>query len=520
MKLRTRVKSLFKIFKKYDSDDLSLRAIEEKTSIPKSSVHRHKVNYQKRIHSVGHDFFETDFGCDFLNRLILAVVFVFGIQTGVGSETIFLFFNLLPIGDYAGTSVSSLRKMKQKMRGLIEVYGEAQMVTILKCCKDRELHLGGDETWCGNSLFLVLMELSSGFIFTEESVENRTEKTWWNNIKEKCKPFKNIVSFTVDGGAALLKMANKLKCKRTMDLFHLLKDVTSVFAAKFHSKHRSLLSQTKKLNKKFSEEKNSGVLKQELAVISNKRATLNEGQQAYKTALFTISTASHPFKNTLEKQSSKELNAELHQQLKLLRNTAEKCEIADKKKLLDRFERRIDDVSMLNDLWQKWVEQSIFCKTNNSEIQAWGTDILLPFYYFKEQLRKSRKNKQLKNYYQDLVAKSKVLLDNHPVTKEYLNDDWISWAQSMSLKYQRTTSAIEGRNARLTQHYFVSRGTIHSQLSSLTAIHNFWIKRSDNTTAAERLCQVKAPDLFEYLLKNMPEIPFPRKSKDTLPAAA
>ena len=76
MKLRTRVKSLFKIFKKSDSDDLSLREIEEKTAIPKSSVHRHKVNSQNRIHSVGHDFFETDLGCEFLNRLILAVVFI------------------------------------------------------------------------------------------------------------------------------------------------------------------------------------------------------------------------------------------------------------------------------------------------------------------------------------------------------------------------------------------------------------------------------------------------------------
>ena len=520
MKLRTRAKSLFKIFTKSDSDDLSLRAIEKNTSIPKSSVYRHKVNCQERIHSVGHDFFETELGCEFLNRLILAAVFIFGIQTGVGSETIFLFFNLLPLGEYAGTSVSSLRKMKQKMRDLIEVYGEAQMATILKCCKNQELHLGGDETWCGNSLFLVLMELPSGFIFTEASVDNRTEETWWNNIKEKCKPFKNILSFTVDGGAALLKMANKLKCKRTMDLFHLLKDVTSVFATKFHSKHLSLLSQIKKLNKKFSARKNSAELKQELAVISNKQETLNEGQQAYKTALFTISTASHPFKNTLEKKSSQELNTELHQQLKLLRNTAGKCEIADKKNLLDRFERRIDDASMLNDLWQKWVEQSISCKTNNPEIQAWGTDILLPFYYFKEQLRKSRRNKQLKNYYQHLVAKAKVLLDNHPLTKEHLNDDWISWAQSMSLKYQRTTSAIEGRNARLTQHYFVSRGATHSHLPSLTAIHNFWIKRADNTTAAERLCKVKPPDLFEYLLKNMPEIPFPRKRSDLLPAAA
>jgi len=520
MKLRDRCKSITKIFKNSDSKDLSLREIEKKTSIPKSSVHRHKANHQTRINSVGHDFFETNVGFEFLNRLITGVIFVFGIQSSVGSETISLFFNLIPLGNYAGTSASSIRNLKQKMRVVIETYGAIQMLIILNYCKDQELHLGADETWCGSFIFLVFMELTSGFIFTEVLVDNRTEKTWWKKIKKICKPCKNILSFTVDGGAALLKVSKKLGCERTMDLFHILKDVTSVFATKFNSKRRHQLSQAKKLRKKFCKEEDSELLKKELAIISGKQATLNEGQGVYKKALFTISTASHPLKSTLEKKSSQELKEELRQQLSLLRSTAKKCEIADKKNLLDRFSRRIDSASTLNDLWHQWVEQSIACKTDDPKLKAWGIDILLPFYYFKEQVRKSKRNRQLKKYYQELVEKAKVLLDKHPLTKENLNDDWISWVRAMSLKYQRTSSAIEGRNARLTQHYFVSRGLIRSHLPSLTVIHNFWIKRSDNTTAAERLCQIKPPDLFEYLLKNMPEIPFPRNRNTPLLAAA
>ena len=124
--------------------------------------------------------------------------------------------------------------------------------------------------------------------------------------------------------------------------------------------------------------------------------------------------------------------------------------------------------------------------------------------------RKSKKKERLKSYYQDLVEKAKAPLEAHPLTEDHLTEDWMSWAKAMALKYQRTTSAIEGRNARLAQHYFSSRGVRRTHIKSLTIIHNFWIKRDDNSTAAQRLCGFKPPDLFEWLLKNMRELPLPR----------
>ena len=46
-----------------------------------------------------------------------------------------------------------------------------------------------------------------------------------------------------------------------------------------------------------------------------------------------------------------------------------------------------------------------------------------------------------------------------------------------------------------------------------TILHNYWIKRDDGTTATERLFKVKPPDVFEWLLDNMPELALPRKSR-------
>ena len=506
MKIRERAICIFKILK--NNDDISLRELAEQTAIPKSSVHRHKTQQQTRINSVGHSFFETKAGLEWLHRLFFAVIFIFGIQAGVGAETLSLFFSLILLTSYVATSSSGIREIKQKMRNLIGQYGKAQTSEILTRCQNKELHLGADETWFGNSLFLVLMELTSGFIFTEALAENRTYKTWQKYAGNLFKRFKKVLSFSSDGGCALLKLGKDASCKNLMDLFHLLQDVKRLFATIFHSKRRSLLAKLKKLKKKpFSSEDEQT---QVITAIKDKLVLLESGQKHYRNALFTISTQSHPFKNMSEKKSSAELEEQLREQLNGLRSIVQSCKIEDKRKLLNRFEKRIKASSRLNDLWHDWVEQSVLCKTNDSEIKTWATHYLLPFIYFKEQLRKSKKKERLKSYYQDLVEKAKAPLEAHPLTEDHLTEDWMSWAKAMALKYQRTTSAIEGRNARLAQHYFSSRGVRRTHIKSLTIIHNFWIKRDDNSTAAQRLCGFKPPDLFEWLLKNMRELPLPR----------
>ena len=481
--LRDRAVSLFKIF--YNNATASLREVAEQTSIPKSSVHRYKTNQQKRVETIGHSFFETAEGLEWLQRLFFAVIFIFGIQSGVGSETISLFFNIILVATYAATSPSTIRNIKQSMREIIERYGKEQMDKILKSCHHQELHLGGDETTFGNSLFLILMELTSGFILTEELVDNRKFKTWWKHTVGILRKFKNVLSFTSDGGQALIKLGKKVACENTMDLFHLLQDVKRLFDTKFKSKRHSLLCKLEKLKKEISSSDDEK--KKVLTDISTKLKLLDKGQDHYRNALFTVSTQSHPFKGISKTKSSADLEVQLHQQFKILRTTLHKCEINDKRNLLDRFNRRIKASSQLNDLWHQWVQQSIFCKTNNSEIQTWAIHYLLPFVYWKEQLRKSKRKERLKSHYQLLMTKAKAQLDKHELTEKHLTDDWLSWAQAMAIKYQRTTSAIEGRNARLAHHYFSARGVKSSHVKSLTILHNFWIKRHDKTTAAERL---------------------------------
>lgn len=51
----------------------------------------------------------------------------------------------------------------------------------------------------------------------------------------------------------------------------------------------------------------------------------------------------------------------------------------------------------------------------------------------------------------------------------------------------------------------------------LTAVHNFYILRPDETTAAERLFGRAPPPLFEQLLERVPLPPRPRRRRPRAP---
>ena len=275
----------------------SVRDTERATSIPKSSVHRQTKNQKLRIANLGHDFFETEEGLTFLKQLVVAVVLVFGLQSGVGSDTISLFFNLLKLTHYVGASPSSIRSLKKKMRSGIDAYGDSLMPLILKLCENKELHLGGDETVFGSEQFLILMELASGFIFTEALVNDRTELTWKKHTDKFLKFFKNIASFISDGGAVLLKLG-KAHGSNGMDLFHFLQDMRCLFATKFNSKRRALISQLTKVREAKDIVETEGLMAEKK--ITDKLSMLDLGQKTYRECLFFISTQVHPFKNVGE----------------------------------------------------------------------------------------------------------------------------------------------------------------------------------------------------------------------------
>ena len=93
--------------------------------------------------------------------------------------------------------------------------------------------------------------------------------------------------------------------------------------------------------------------------------------------------------------------------------------------------------------------------------------------------------------------------------------------------FQRSSSCVEGRNGQLALHHHGRHHLSDRKLTALTTIHNYFVRRPDGTTAAQRFFGRQPEPLFEQLLKRLPppalparKRPRPQKPPYLLPLAA
>ena len=130
------------------------------------------------------------------------------------------------------------------------------------------------------------------------------------------------------------------------------------------------------------------------------------------------------------------------------------------------------------------------------------------------------KNETQKKTYQLAYKRALYALLHHPTTATLSHTNlqqWFIWASWIVSKFQRCSSPVEGRNSYLSQIYHNRRGLSARRLKVMTIIHNFHLQRGDGTTAAERLFGQNFPNLFEWIVSQMGELPTPRKPRKLSP---
>ncbi len=81
--------------------------------------------------------------------------------------------------------------------------------------------------------------------------------------------------------------------------------------------------------------------------------------------------------------------------------------------------------------------------------------------------------------------------------------------------FQRSSSNVEGRNGVLALLHHSLHHLSLRKLRALTVVHNFSIKRQDDTTAAQRFFGQEHRDLFEHLLTVLPPPKRPAARRST-----
>ncbi len=189
--------------------------------------------------------------------------------------------------------------------------------------------------------------------------------------------------------------------------------------------------------------------------------------------------------------------------------------ITDKRSAIKKFRAQIPSLSNHIGVWWLWVEKILLDLSADPKTQHWLKDSLLPVLYWHHQMHKTQ-NRAHRIGYRDAWQRAvrhfeadRFRLDLSTSQLEH----WVQWGEWMVRQFHRSSSAVEGRNGRLSQMYHNGRGLTKKRLAALTVVHNYGLKHADGTTAAERLFGSPFPDVFEWLISQMGELPLPRKPR-------
>jgi hypothetical protein len=87
--------------------------------------------------------------------------------------------------------------------------------------------------------------------------------------------------------------------------------------------------------------------------------------------------------------------------------------------------------------------------------------------------------------------------------------EWAEWvaietvAWECAQLFQRSSSCVEGRNGQLALRHHSLHRIRDRKLAALTTVHNYFVRRDDGTTAAERFFDAKPRSLLDWVLERV-----------------
>ena len=509
----------------------SIRSLADRTGLSKSSVHRHLQAIDRRDRYPESSLWETEAGRAWLIRLVVATLFVFGLKRGVGAETLSEFFSRLRLEEYVGGSPSALRTVMHTLERLILETAAAWEKEGIAHGEIRPVIGAVDETFL-QRLMLVFMDLATGYVLLEEVAVDRSFATWFDRANERLTTFGTQVLYLVsDRAKALIKLAQKgLCCPSIPDLFHLGHDLAKGYALGIFGRLRQAkrdLEHAKQGLEKLQKNPQTapGQIAQAQSRVAACATAVHHWQEvgsAWRQHLSNVSRILHPWRLAdSTRQTSQEVEEQLRAELEAIETLLETNGLPRKQATLDKVRKQLAGISALVDLWWQTMRQDLTQMAMTPRWTQWAEDVLLPWMYWQEQLRRTRHPGQKAQMALVLQAVAEVF-ERHPCTRQLTPEvlaGWKAWAAEHAKAFQRASSAVEGRNGYLSQMQHNHRGLPLRRYQVWTVLHNFDCWAADGTTPASRFFRRSFPDLFESVLSHIEELPMPRQRRQALAAS-
>lgn len=508
---------------------MSQRQIAEELGIPRSTL-EYWLSRKQRIDAEPEliEFFESEVGIAFLHRLIIASHFVITLIGPSGTRVVCQLLELAGLDQFVASSYGSQQAVSVAMEEAVVSYGDAEQASLSATMPSKEIAVCEDETF-HPEICLVAMEPVSNYILLEAYASDRKAETWTQALNESLEgmPVK-VVQGASDEGLGLRHHIEKdLGVHHSSDLFHVQQSASKATSAPLAAQVRQAETAVEKAQKGLDSVHSAqeSYLNQDPKPVGRppdyaqriaKAQTQLECQiQALESALTRQTQAQeavrgighsyHPFDlKTGAAQEPETVSQALETHFTTLETVAAEAQLS---------ERSFKNIQKAKRLTIKMVATiTFFFLTIRAKVDALSLtpeqeqvvhQLLIPAIYLQLAADKATSAQQR----QELRQSSQTLLDRVNATDSPLSlleeaDKHLieSVATECAQHFQRSSSCIEGRNGQLALRHHGLHRISHRKLNALTVVHNFYLTRSDGSTAAQRFFQQPHRDLFEYLL--------------------
>jgi len=519
-------------FEKGCGDGKSQRQLAEELKIPRSTL-QHWLERKESIDAEPEvvAFFESPAGVAFLHRLVLAAHFVITLFGAGGIRLVCLFLELSGLSQFVAASYGAQQQVSVAMEEVVVEFGQEEGARLAEGMEAKKITVCEDETF-HPEICLVAIEPASNYIVLEKYADSRKAAEWTKAMEQATAGLPiEIVQSTSDEGRGILSHAKKdLGAHHSPDVFHVEQELVkgSSFAlSRRKRKAEEAVAKAMAAVKRHHEEKEAyhsrkprrpgrppgfdkrikkAQEKEKEAKQSLERAEAH--QERAKQAIRGISQVYHPYDlETGAPRSAEEVSAALEKQFSEIEKVAAEAALPERSlKKIHKAKRLVVEMVATIAFVFLGIRARVEALSLAAEVEQVVYANLIPAIYLhlvSEKASSAAQRHQLQAQSEELL--SPLLARDGPF--EGLDKEDVALIEKVAIEsaqlFQRSSSCVEGRNGLLALFHHSLHRLSNRKLSALTTVHNYFVKRSDGTTAAERFFGSPPKDLFERLLERV-----------------
>ncbi len=530
---------LFEQYRELRTQGISERQAAKELQVPRTTLQAWRL-WHDTLDICPHvaKFFQSGPGLAFLHRLVIAFHVVCVAVGACGIRLVCLFLNLTGLNRFVAASYGAQQQVNLQVDQAIVTYRHDETARLAQDMPHKAITVTQDETFTGG-LCLITMDPESNFILVEQLAQARDHTTWDARMAPALAQLNcQVIQSTSDEAPGLLaSVEHYLEAHHSPDLFHvqheLVKAVSGPMATKERAAYQAVTEARERLEHVQTGPQSAGDepetprpshppqqarslehAEQALAAASREHERLAQQRQQIKAHIRGIGHDDHCV--DLERgvrRNGQLIAADIQGHIAHMRTIAQHEGLSQS--CLERIDKAACVVPKMQgtiEFVSRYVAQQVAQLNVPPPVSFAMHAKLIPSYYLERvaETRSVSDGEPLRELAERLRAPlfepGSALRMLQPEAQGQLHDE----AKRLARVFQRSSSNVEGRNGYLSLRSHQLRGLdLPRKRECFTAIHNFFLTRSDGTTAAERFFGQQPRSMFAAILASVELAPAP-----------